>query len=105
MACYLREPSIDNQLYTPVLADRHSALSMFRVTMSAPRMQLVQCAVLLLNVLSSPWPTSAQEPGEILICHGDVACKYRSATLCIAGNYDYVMPDFQSYSTGTVIQL
>ena len=41
--------------------------------MSAPRLQfIVQCAVLLLNVLSSPWPTSAQEPGEILICHGDV---------------------------------
>ena len=73
--------------------------------MSAPRLQfIVQSAVLLLNVLSSPWPTNAQEPGEILICHGDVACKYGSATLRIAGNYDYVMPDFQSYSIGTVIQ-
>ena len=35
----------------------------------------------------------------------DVACKYGSVTLCIAGNYDYVMPDFPSYSTATVIQL
>ena len=44
-------------------ADRHGLnQSLDKIIMTATLR--LQCVVLLLHVLSSPWPTSAQEPGE-----------------------------------------